>query len=290
MRELNQMEYSYYPGCSLHSTGLEFGLSTRAVFEDLDIELIELPGWNCCGASSAHALSHTLSLALPARNLSLAQDAGHHLVAPCAACFNRMKSADYTLRRDPAVRAEVEEIVGFQYTGQVTVRPVLAVLYEDYGVDAIAARVQRPLTGLNVVPYYGCLLVRPPEVTEFDDPDHPYVMSELLEAIGAEVLPWSYATECCGAGLSLSRSDVVQNLVGRLAMRALEAGADALVTACPLCQVNLEMRQTSEPKIPSFYITELLGLALGLPQVGKWLSKHLIDPRPLIQSVGLIAE
>lgn len=284
------MEYSYYPGCSLHSTGLEFGLSTRAVFEDLDIELIELPGWNCCGASSAHALSHTLSLALPARNLSLAQDAGHHLVAPCAACFNRMKSADYTLRRDPAVRAEVEEIVGFQYTGQVTVRPVLAVLYEDYGVDAIAARVQRPLTGLNVVPYYGCLLVRPPEVTEFDDPDHPYVMSELLEAIGAEVLPWSYATECCGAGLSLSRSDVVQNLVGRLAMRALEAGADALVTACPLCQVNLEMRQTSEPKIPSFYITELLGLALGLPQVGKWLSKHLIDPRPLIQSVGLIAE
>jgi heterodisulfide reductase subunit B len=284
------MEYSYYPGCSLHSTGLEFGLSTRAVFEDLDIGLIELPGWNCCGASSAHALSHSLALALPARNLSLAQDAGHHLVAPCAACFNRMKSADYTLRSDPTIRAEVERIVGFEYTGQVTVRPVLAVLYEDYGIEAIATRVRRPLTGLKVVPYYGCLLVRPPDVTEFDDPDHPYVMAELLESIGAEVLPWSYATECCGAGLSLSRSDVVQNLVGRLAARAREAGADALVTACPLCQVNLEMRQTSEPKIPSFYITELLGLALGLPQVGKWLSKHLIDPRPLIQSAGLIAE
>ena len=284
------MEYSYYPGCSLHSTGLEFGLSTRAVFEDLDIGLIELPGWNCCGASSAHALSHSLALALPARNLSLAQDAGHHLVAPCAACFNRMKSADYTLRSDPTIRAEVERIVGFEYTGQVTVRPVLAVLYEDYGIEAIATRVRRPLTGLKVVPYYGCLLVRPPDVTEFDDPDHPYVIAELLESIGAEVLPWSYATECCGAGLSLSRSDVVQNLVGRLAARAREAGADALVTACPLCQVNLEMRQTSEPKIPSFYITELLGLALGLPQVGKWLSKHLIDPRPLIQSAGLIAE
>ncbi len=284
------MEYSYYPGCSLHSTGLEFGLSTRAVFEDLDIGLIELPGWNCCGASSAHALSHSLALALPARNLSLAQDAGHHLVAPCAACFNRMKSADYTLRSDPTIRAEVERIVGFEYTGQVTVRPVLAVLYEDYGIEAIATRVRRPLTGLKVVPYYGCLLVRPPDVTEFDDPDHPYVMAELLESIGAEVLPWSYATECCGAGLSLSRSDVVQNLVGRLAARAREAGADALVTACPLCQVNLEMRQTSEPKIPSFYITELLGLALGLPQIGKWLSKHLIDPRPLIQSAGLIAE
>jgi heterodisulfide reductase subunit B len=284
------MDYSYYPGCSLHSTGLEYGLSTRAVFEELDIGLIELQGWNCCGASSAHALNHTLALALPARNLALAQEAGYDLVAPCAACFNRMKSADYTLRRDPDTRAEIEAIVGFQYTGEITVRPVLAVLYEDYGIQAIAARVQRPLHGLKVVPYYGCLLVRPPEVTGFDDPDHPYVMAELLDAIGVDVKPWSHATDCCGAGLSLSRTDVVQNLVGRLAERAREAGADALVTSCPLCQVNLEMRQTSEPKIPSFYITELLGLALGLPQADKWWSKHLIDPRPLVQSVGLIAE
>ena len=284
------MDYSYYPGCSLHSTGLEFGLSTRAVFEELDIGLTELQGWNCCGASSAHALNHRLALALPARNLALAQEAGHDLVAPCAACFNRMKSADYALRCDPQARAELEAIVGFRYTGEVTVRPLLAVLYEDYGLQAIASKVKRPLYGLKVVPYYGCLLVRPPEVTDFDDPDHPYVMAELLEAIGAEVLPWSYATDCCGAGLSLSRSDVVQNLVGRLAARAQEAGADALVTACPLCQVNLEMRQTGLPKMPALYITELLGLALGLPQANKWLSKHLIDPRPLIQSVGLIAE
>jgi heterodisulfide reductase subunit B len=134
------------------------------------------------------------------------------------------------------------------------------------------------------------LLVRPPEVTGFDDPDHPYVMAELLEAVGADVKTWSHATDCCGAGLSLSRTDVVQNLVSRLAERAREAGADALVTSCPLCQVNLEMRQTSEPKMPAFYITELIGLALGIPQADKWWSKHLIDPRPLVQSVGLIAE
>lgn len=284
------MDYSYYPGCSLHSTGLEYGLSTQAVFEELDIGLIELPGWNCCGASSAHAMSHTLALALPARNLALAQAAGHDLVAPCAACFNRIKSADYAMRSDPHARADIEAIVGFQFTGEVAVRPVMAVLYEDYGIQAIAARVKRPLHGLRVVPYYGCLLVRPPDVTGFDDPDHPYVMAELLEAVGADVKTWSHATDCCGAGLSLSRTDVVQNLVSRLAERAREAGADALVTSCPLCQVNLEMRQTSEPKMPAFYITELIGLALGLPQADKWWSKHLIDPRPLVQSVGLIAE
>lgn len=284
------MPYSYYPGCSLHSTGLEYGLSTRAVFECLNIDLIELQGWNCCGASSAHALNHMLSLALPARNLALAQRAGYDLVAPCAACFNRMKSADYTLRSDPQTREEVEAIVGFEYTGEIGVRPVLAVLYEDYGVEPIAARIRKPLQGLRVVPYYGCLLVRPPQVTQFDDPDHPRVMAELLEAIGADVLPWSYATECCGAGLSLGRSDVVQGLVSRLADRAREAGADALVTACPLCQVNLEMRQTYEPKMPAFYFTELIGLALGLPQVSKWWSKHLIDPRPLLHSVGFAVE
>lgn len=284
------MNYSYYPGCSLHSTGLEYGLSTRAVFDALELGLIELEGWNCCGASSAHALDHTLSLALPARNLALAQEIGYDLVAPCAACFNRMKSADNTLRSDPAVRSEVEAIVGFQYNGNIAVRPVLAVLYEDYGVDAIAARVQKPLHGLKVVTYYGCLLVRPPEVTQFDDPNHPRVMAALLEALGAEVMPWSHATDCCGAGLSLSRADVVQKLVGRLAERAREAGADALVTACPLCQVNLEMRQTAEPKMPAFYFTELLGYALGVPEANKWWSKHLIDPRPLLKSAGLTVE
>ncbi len=282
------MEYAYYPGCSLHSTGLEYGLSTQAVFAHLGMKLIELSGWNCCGASSAHIMSHTLAVALPARNLALAQAIGHDVVAPCAACFNRMKSADYYLKTDPVLRAEIEALVGFKYTGEVAVRPVLAVLYEDYGPAQIGRQVRKSLTGLKVVPYYGCLLVRPPQVTQFDDPDNPQVMAALLRAVGAEVLPWSYATECCGASLSLSRADVVQTLVGRLAERAREAGAEAFVTACPLCQVNLEMRQLQEPKLPAFYITELLGLAFGLPEAEGWWQKHLIDPRPLLNQAGLV--
>jgi heterodisulfide reductase subunit B2 len=282
------MEYSYYPGCSLHSTGLEYGLSTRAVFKHLGFELAELDGWNCCGASSAHIMSHMLAVTLPARNLALAQDAGRDVIAPCAACFNRMKSADHVLRTDPVMRAELESVIGFKYTGEVSVRHVLAVLYEDYGSARLAESIRRPLDGLKVVPYYGCLLVRPPQVTQFDDPDNPQVMAALLRAAGAEVLPWSHATDCCGASLSLSRADVVQRLVGRLVERAREAGAEALVTACPLCQVNLEMRQTQDPKMPTFYITELLGFAFGLEEAEKWWGKHLIDPRPLLRQVGMV--
>jgi heterodisulfide reductase subunit B len=283
------VRYAYFPGCSLHSTGLEYGRSTRAVFESLALELVELPGWNCCGASSAHALDHRLALALPARNIALAQAQGGDLVTPCAACYNRMKSADFTMRSDPARCAETEALVGFRFSGQVAIRPLLAVLFEDYGSGRLKAQVRQPLKGLKVVAYYGCLLVRPPQVAEFDDPDDPQVMAALLQACGAQVMPWSHATDCCGAGLSLSRADVVQGLVGKLAARAREAGAQALVTACPLCQVNLEMRQAAGLQLPAFYFTELIGLALGLPAATGWWRKHLIDPRPLLRAAGLAA-
>ena len=279
--------YAYYPGCSLHSTGLEYGQSTREVFRALEFELAELEGWNCCGASSAHALNHTLAIALPARTLALAQTMRRALVTPCAACFNRLKQADYVLRTEPELRAEIESVVGFQFSGEVAIRPVLAVLFEDVPASRITELMKFPLNGLRVVPYYGCLLVRPPQVTQFDDPDHPQVMAKLLRSIGAEVLDWSHTTDCCGAGLSLGRPDVVKGLVGRLVERAREVGAQALVTACPLCQMNLEMRQPGSDKMPAIYFTELLGLALGLPAAKQWWPKHLIDPRPVLRTAGL---
>ncbi len=281
------MKYSYYPGCSLHATGIEYELSTRAIFNKLGLELIELKDWNCCGASSAHALEHTFSLCLPARNLALAQETGYDLVAPCAACFNHMKSTDFIMRTDPEMRAKIEEAVDFHFSGEVEIRPLPAVLYEDCGPDQIKSFVARPLNGLKVVPYYGCLLVRPPNVVKFDQPENPQVLSQLLRAAGAQVMEWSYATECCGGSLSLSKAGLVRDLVSGLVAHAREAGAEALVTACPLCQVNLEMRQTIAPRMPTFYFTELLGLAFGLPEANKWWGKHLIDPRPLLQNAGL---
>jgi heterodisulfide reductase subunit B len=222
---------------------------------------------------------------LPARTLALAQDSQADLVTPCAACYNRLKGVDTILRNEPARRAQIERLVGFTYNASVAIRPVLAVLYEDYGLERLASQVRQPLHGLKVVAYYGCLLVRPAQVVQFDDPENPHVMAGLLGAAGVEVMPWSYATDCCGGSLSLSRSDVVQHLVQKLADRAREAGAEALVTACPLCQVNLEMRQTRAPKMPAFYFTELLGFAFGLPEAKQWWGKHLIDPRPLLHKI-----
>jgi heterodisulfide reductase subunit B len=281
------MEFSYYPGCSLESTACEYNASVQAVFESLGVGLHEIEQWNCCGASSAHSINRELSLALPARNLALAQPAGLDIVMPCAACFNRHKSADFELRTNPAQRATLEALIGFEFSGAVAVRPLLDVVANQIGLCALKARVEKPLKGLKAVGYYGCLLLRPPEITQFENPDKPILMSQILETMGAEARPWSYATECCGGGLSLTKSNVAARLVNRLAEHAREAGADAIVTSCPLCQVNLEMRQDAQ-KMPVLYFTELIGLAFGLDEAGSWWSKHLIDPRPLLSKLGIL--
>jgi heterodisulfide reductase subunit B len=277
-------DYSYYPGCSLESTACEYNDSVLAVFSALGIGLHELEDWNCCGASSAHSLNHALSLALPARNLAIAQKAGRDIVMPCAACFNRHKSADYVMRTNPEQRESLEAVAGFQFSGAVAVLPLLEVICNRVGLAEIGARVLNPLSGLKAVGYYGCLLVRPPEVTQFENPNNPVLMDRLLETLGAEARPWSYATECCGGGLSLTKSKIAARLVSRLVEHAREAGAEAIVTSCPLCQVNLEMRQGgSKEKMPVLYFSELIGLAFGLEQANRWWSKHLIDPRPVQQ-------
>lgn len=285
---MSAMEYSYYPGCSLHSTGCEYNDSVQAIFEVFGASLHELEDWNCCGASSAHSLNHALSLALPARNLAIAQRAGLDVVMPCAACFNRHKTTDHLMRTNPQKRAFLEDAAAFQFTGTVAVRPLLDVIGNDIGLEQVRSLVKKPLTGLKAVGYYGCLLVRPHEVTQFENPENPTLMNRLLDALGAEAVPWGYATECCGGGLSLTRSNVAARLVNRLAERAREAGALAIVTSCPLCQVNLEMRQTAPgPKLPIFYFTELIGLSFGLDQARSWWTKHLINPNALLQSLQL---
>jgi heterodisulfide reductase subunit B len=255
----------------------------------LAVELHELEDWNCCGASSAHSVNRALSLALPARNLAIAQREGRDVVMPCAACFNRHKTVDHEMRANPARRASLEETIGFVYTGDVNVLPLLGVVGEQVGLESVRSRVKKPLTGLKVVPYYGCLLVRPPEVTRFENPENPTLMSRLLEVLGAEPQPWSYATDCCGGGLSLTKSSAAARLVNRLVDHAREAGAQALVTSCPLCQVNLEMRQVrGAAKMPVFYFTELMGLAFGVDRSRVWWSKHLVDPRPYLRSLELL--
>jgi len=264
---------------------VEYGLSTDAVCEALGIELIALEDWNCCGATSGHALSHELATALPARNVAKAQAAGLDIAVPCPACYQRSLFADKRLQEDQAWRAELEELLGFQYTGQARPRHLLEILGCDIDLGDIAAKVKVSLEGVRPVSYYGCVLIRPPELTGWDDPEHPVIMDGLLRATGAEPVPWSYVVDCCGASLTLNRSDVVAVLVNKLVQSAEEAGANCIVSACGMCQINLDSRQKGH-HMPVFYFTELLGLAFDLPGTNGWFKRHAIDPRPLLRSLA----
>ena len=295
--------YAFYPGCTLHSTGVEFGASTELVCRALDLEMVEIPDWNCCGASSAHSMNPTLFLALPARNLAQAQQLDLDTVAiPCAACFSRLAAADLALQEDADFRARMEQALDFQYQNRVRPRNLLDILANDFSQQALTQPLKRPLEGLKVVSYYGCLLVRPPQYTQlWDDPEHPTSMDHLLSLLGAEVMPWSYGVDCCGGSLTLNRSDVVVHLVDQLARGAHDAGADAFVTACPRCMATVDGRPLYRggpplprpPKpdyepLPIFYFTELMALAYDLPLRKVW-SRHLVDPRPLLKGLELIA-
>ena len=295
-------KYAFYPGCTLHSTGVEFGLSSELVCDALGLEMVEIEDWNCCGASSAHSMDHTLFLALPARNLAKAQETGlGDLAIPCAACYSRLAAADLALQEDEAFRSQIESVLGFEYEGRVRPRSLLDIMANDLSREQLAAKVKKPLAGLKVASYYGCLLVRPPAYTGlWDDPEHPQSMDYVSELLGAEAVAWSYGVDCCGGSLTLNRSDVVVHLVDKLARAAREAGAEALVTACPMCMANVDGRQKYrggpplprpakpdyEP-LPIFYFTELMALAYGLP-LSKALGKHLVDPRPLLKQLALV--
>ncbi|HHN93364.1 MAG TPA: heterodisulfide reductase subunit B [Anaerolineae bacterium] len=283
------MKYSYYPGCTAKTTSVEFGFSTEAVCEALGVELVELEDWSCCGASSAHSLNHELSLALPARNVALAQDTHLDLVTSCPACYQNSLKADRALREDEAWRRKMEETLDFRYNGEGEPRHLLDVLSHDLSLDEIRARVVKPLKGLKVAAYYGCVLVRPPEFTGWDDAEHPMTMDRLLEAVGAEAVDWSYKVDCCGASLTLSRGEIVTKLSSRIVNGAIEAGADCIATACGICQINLDTRQKCEREVPIFYFTELMGIALGVSGLEKMWGKHGVDPRPLLRERGFLA-
>ena len=265
------MKYAYYPGCSLQSTAWDFDRSARAVCRTLGVELEEIPDWVCCGSTPAHASSASLALALPVVNLQKAREMGLPVMAVCASCYARLRTANHKVRSDPRERARVERITQSPYDGSVEVRHVLDVLVNEVGVKEIRRRVERPLSGLRVACYYGCLLSRPPEVVAFDDPEHPSAMEELLAAAGAEPVEWPFQTECCGAALSMTHAAVVSRLGHKLLSMARQAGAECVAVACPLCQVNLDLRQSDArkahgefPETPALYVTQLLGLALGL--------------------------
>ena len=287
------MKRAFFPGCSLQATGREYGISTRAVARHLDLELIEIPDWNCCGASSAHSTDELLALALPARNLALAEKMGLDIVAPCAGCFNRLRAAEVALRK-LAWQTRVEQLLGMPVTGKITTCNLLDFLVNQVGPETIRRKVIRPLRGLRVVCYYGCLLVRPRALTGFDDPENPQSMDRLMLDLGATVIDWPFKTECCGGNLAIPCTDLTLKMSGQLLRRAQEAGAEAIVTACPLCMLNLDARQEEMEKfgmnlpLPIFYFTELMGLSMGLAPESLGLQCHFTDPQKLLQAKLLL--
>jgi heterodisulfide reductase subunit B len=251
------MRLSYYPGCSLHSTAKEYAESVEAICSELGIELSELSDWNCCGASAAHSIDRELSLKLCARNLEMAEEA---LAVPCSACYYNIKKAEEELNRG------------------VKVMHILEVLHKE--LSRVREMAKRPLERIKVAPYYGCLITR---ANSFESREHPKSMDELLSAVGADVVSWSFKSDCCGASLSLSAPKVVTGLVERLINQAKRAGAECIATACPLCQVNLEMRQNGAD-FPIFYFTELIGIGLKM-NPKSWLKRHIVNPFKLMEGL-----
>ncbi|HNW76322.1 MAG TPA: CoB--CoM heterodisulfide reductase iron-sulfur subunit B family protein [Bacteroidales bacterium] len=286
---------TYFPGCSAHGTSEEFDHTLRKVMKTLEVELEEIPDWNCCGATSAHAMTDNLAMALPMRNLILAEKMDNKTMGiPCASCYSRMKTAKYELEAHPELAQKLSSIVEEgTFKGTVEVKSMLQFCYEEVGLEKIKSLVKYPLTGLKVACYYGCLLTRPKAVTQFDSPEYPMSMDRLVEALGATAVDFDYKTECCGASFAISTPEVVLNLSGKILEMAKEAGAHAMVVACPLCQSNLDMRQPDIEKlqgvkynIPVFYFTQLMALAFGYPVSDLLPGKHIVPIEPALARIG----
>ncbi len=278
------MRIGYYPGCSLLGSSRDFGESMRAVSRALEVELVEVPDWNCCGASSAHVMSPLLGVALPANVLAKAVAAGlDEVVAPCAACYNRLVSARHELARDPELRARVEDVIEDSLEKTTRVINVLELL--DRVKDRIAPRVKTPFAH-TVACYYGCLLVRPPGVVGFDRAEDPVSMDAIVAAVGGKTIEWSFKTECCGAGLSMPKTSVVAMLGGRIVADAAARRAEAIVVACPMCHSNLDLRRGAidaalgaRHTLPVLFVTQVVGLALGLPERELGIHRHFVPVR-----------
>ena len=295
------MKYAYYPGCSGHGTSVEYEASTRAVCNALNMDLVEIEDWNCCGSTPAHSVSHELSGALAARNLMQAAKTGADcVISPCPSCSSNLKMARYRMQK-PAFKAKVDELLDAPTPANadggadlMETYSVLQAIVENVGVENIASRVTYPLEGIKVVTYYGCLLSRPAQVAKFDDPENPVSLDNIMKALGAEVLPFALKTECCGAAMGIPDVNIPGSLSGRILDTAKAVGAEAVVTACPLCHMNLDLRQRQAARIskksffglPVFYYTQLIALAFGLPRNAMRLDKLAVNPYPLLDKIA----
>ncbi len=278
------MRFGYYPGCSQTGTAKEYDISLRKVIGKLGVSFDELDDWSCCGATSAHVTNHKLANALAMRNIALAGMQGiDNMVAPCAACYNRLVLSQYETMHHPEIKAETEELLSAKLTQDIRVMNVLE-LFMKIGLEKIIENRKHELSDLNVACYYGCLLVRPAEITKFDDAEQPVSMEKIVGATGAKTVDWNYRVECCGAAHSIARRDIVIDLSKKIIDDAVDNGANVMVVACPMCHTNLDMRQRAMKRVypghkefPVLYLSELIGLSLGMNEKELGIDLHYID-------------
>jgi len=268
-------------------------MSCKAVNTVLGIELIEIPDWNCCGSIDAvYAYNPLLSIALSTRNLSLAENMKMDIVTLCSACYFTLSRANKVLREDASLKGKIDKVIndaGLKYAGEVKVRHYLDVLANDVGFDKISQYVKLPLKGLKVAPYYGCLLVRPPKISNFDDPEHPTSMDNLITALGAQSVNYPDKTKCCGASLAITDESVMLEMTKSLLLDAKDLEADCIVMPCPMCHFNLDAKQKDieshfniKIDLPILYITQLIGLAFELDPKELGLHRNVVSPKRLL--------
>lgn len=284
------MKMTYYPGCSLTGTAKDYDESVRETAGLLDIDLVELQDWNCCGASSAHMTNHELAGGLARRNLELAEQSGIDLLVPCSACYSRLRMADWEIRQEPK-RFDRED-----YQPDFEIVHISSLLSKPEILEKLKQSCTRKLTGLRVACYYGCLSSRPPKISGQKQYENPMGMDLVVEALGGEAVKWSHKTECCSGSLTMARPDISQALIGDIVRSAQKAGAVALVTDCPMCQANLESRQldlageSDFTTLPVFYPSELIAACLKeRPDSRQWKG-HLIDPSVLTQVLSTVQQ
>ena len=279
------MKYGYYPGCSLHSTAKEYDRSLIAVCDKLNVELVEIEKWVCCGSTAAHNRSKLLATALPMANLAIMQKMGlEEVIVPCPECFSKLKTAQHNVERDRKIKKAVADVIQTQCNDEAKVYHPLKIFSEEPLLSKIPTLVVRDLSKLKVVCYYGCLITRPPEITQFDVCEYPESMDRLLNAAGITTLDWSHKTRCCGASFAISKPDIVVNLSNQIIEDAKSVGADAIAVACPVCHANLDTRQPDMEKIfgirynmPILYFTQLIGYSFGISPKDLLLHRHMTE-------------
>ncbi|MCP4488603.1 MAG: hypothetical protein GY820_15015 [Gammaproteobacteria bacterium] len=283
----------YYPGCSLSSSAVEYGNSVKNIAAAMDIELIEPKSWSCCGSSAAHAIDAKAANVLPMSTVAKIEQMGLDIVtSPCSACYSRLKQAEHSVVNKELVRKEVNEELDYEYQGTVKVEHLMDILVDRIGLDEVGKRVTNPLKGLKLACYYGCLITRPAQITGAENPEYPQKMDRLVKTLGAETVDWSRKTECCGGALAMTKTESAAKLMRRVMDDARVCGAEAIVTMCPICHLNLDSRQTmmgySEvEEIPIFQATQLMSLAFGQGAEKAALNKNLTDPMPYLQVKGI---